>query len=72
MKVNDTNSNDTQTIKMEMSYDYVRGLNVLGLLSFCLAFALAVNRGGEQAQIVHEFFVAVNSAVGMMIEWIIQ
>ena len=50
----------------------LRSLNVLGLLSFCLAFALAVNRSGERALIVHNFFVGVNAAVVMMIEWVIQ
>jgi len=42
---------------------YTNGINVLGIIVFCIAFGLVIGTMGEQARIMFEFFVSLNEVV---------
>ena len=42
---------------------YKPGINILGLICFCLTFGVIVGGMGAQGQILVDFFVAFNEAV---------
>lgn len=48
------------------------GMNIIGILTFCLSFSYAMKRIGRQGRIIHKFFMAVNLAVQEMIEFVIK
>lgn len=41
---------------------YSDGINVLGLIVFCVAFGLVIGKMGERGRILLEFFDALNEA----------
>lgn len=47
------------------------GVNVLGLIVFCLTFGVIIGRMGEEGRILVNFFVAANEAVMKMVYIII-
>jgi len=42
---------------------YKSGINVLGLICFCLTFGIIIRGMGDQGQILVDFFLAFNEAV---------
>ncbi|XP_037117832.1 excitatory amino acid transporter 3 [Syngnathus acus] len=50
------------TIDYKISGTYSDGINVLGLIVFCVAFGLVIGKMGEKGRILLEFFDALNDA----------
>ncbi|XP_041842315.1 excitatory amino acid transporter 3 [Melanotaenia boesemani] len=47
---------------------YSDGINVLGLIVFCIAFGLVIGKMGEKGRILLEFFDAVNEATMKLVQ----
>nr|XP_046184760.1 excitatory amino acid transporter 3-like isoform X2 [Oncorhynchus gorbuscha] len=47
---------------------YSDGLNVLGLIVFCVAFGLVIGKMGERGRILLEFFDAINEATMRLVQ----
>ncbi|KAK0392987.1 hypothetical protein QR680_000007 [Steinernema hermaphroditum] len=64
--------NDTDTLaalangtfdKLVPSVEYTPGMNVLGVIVFCIGFGIMVSQLGEEAQIIVDFFVAMDKVI---------
>lgn len=42
---------------------YADGMNVMGVIVFCMAFGLIIGQLGQQARIMYEFFMALNEVI---------
>lgn len=54
---------------------YSDGINVLGLIVFCVAFGLVIGKMGEKGRILLEFFDALNEATMKLVQiimWYVQ
>lgn len=47
---------------------YSDGINVLGLIVFCVAFGLVIGKMGEKGRILLEFFDALNEATMKLVQ----
>lgn len=47
---------------------YSDGINVLGLIIFCLVFGLVIGKMGEKGQILVDFFNALNEATMKIVQ----
>lgn len=47
---------------------YSDGINVLGLIVFCLVFGLVIGKMGERGRILVEFFDALNEATMKIVQ----
>lgn len=47
---------------------YADGINVLGLIVFCVAFGLVIGKMGERGRILLEFFDALNEATMRLVQ----
>lgn len=47
---------------------YSDGLNILGLIVFCVAFGLVIGKMGEKGRILLEFFDALNEATMKLVQ----
>lgn len=47
---------------------YTDGINVLGLIVFCVAFGLVIGKMGEKGRILLEFFDALNEATMKLVQ----
>lgn len=47
---------------------YSEGVNVLGLIVFCVAFGLVIGKMGEKGRILLEFFDALNEATMKLVQ----
>ena len=50
---------------------YKSGINVLGLITFCLTFGVIIGRMGEDGKILVKFFCAFNEAVMKIVHIVI-
>ena len=51
--------------------NYKLGINVLGLITFCLAFGVIIGRMKEEGAILVKFFCAFNEAVMQIVSLVI-
>ena len=58
--------NITKDYKIVGSYS--DGINVLGLIVFCVAFGLVIGKMGERGRILLEFFDALNEATMRLVQ----
>lgn len=63
MNVTDPKTNITEYFKMQRSYPYREGSNVLGLIVFCTAFGIICGQLGTEAEVMIRFFVILNEIV---------
>uniref|UniRef100_A0A8C2JYP5 Amino acid transporter n=1 Tax=Cyprinus carpio TaxID=7962 RepID=A0A8C2JYP5_CYPCA len=61
-----TSSNLTKDYKIVGSYS--DGINVLGLIVFCVTFGLVIGKMGERGRILLEFFDALNEATMRLVQ----
>uniref|UniRef100_A0A915ATV9 Amino acid transporter n=2 Tax=Parascaris univalens TaxID=6257 RepID=A0A915ATV9_PARUN len=57
---------------MRPSVEYTPGMNVLGIIVFCIAFGIVVSQLGEQGRLMVDFFVIMDQVIMrlvMMIMW---
>lgn len=47
---------------------YLDGINVLGLIVFCLVFGLVIGKMGERGQILVDFFSALSDATMKIVQ----
>lgn len=47
---------------------YSDGINVLGLIVFCVAFGLVIGKMGEKGRILLDFFDALNEATMKLVQ----
>lgn len=47
---------------------YSDGINVLGLIVFCVAFGLVIGKMGDKGRILLEFFDALNEATMKLVQ----
>lgn len=47
---------------------YSDGMNILGLIVFCVAFGLVIGKMGEKGRILLEFFDALNEATMKLVQ----
>ncbi|KAI1708820.1 sodium:dicarboxylate symporter family domain-containing protein [Ditylenchus destructor] len=71
--------NDTQALaalargsydRLVPSVEYVDGLNVLGIIVFCIGFGIVVSQLGEQARIMVEFFSALDKVIMQLVSYV--
>ncbi|XP_020861999.1 excitatory amino acid transporter 3 [Phascolarctos cinereus] len=58
--------NQTKEYKVEGSYS--DGINVLGLIVFCLVFGIVIGKMGEKGQVLVDFFNALNDATMQIVQ----
>jgi len=56
----------TQDYKIVGSYS--DGINVLGIIVFCVTFGLVIGKMGERGRILLEFFDALNEATMQLVQ----
>ncbi|XP_064595453.1 excitatory amino acid transporter-like [Liolophura sinensis] len=65
---NDTNVTDADVPTFQKrNYVYMNGMNVLGIITFCIAFGILISRMGEKARIMVEFFTVLNDIVMQLV-----
>lgn len=42
---------------------YTDGMNVMGIIVFCIAFGIIIGQLGEQARVMYDFFMALNEVI---------
>jgi len=71
--------NDTATLKllasgaldyMKPSVEYTAGMNVLGVIVFCIGFGIVVSQLGDEAQIMMDFFSALDKIIMRLVSYI--
>ncbi|GCB66051.1 excitatory amino acid transporter 3 [Scyliorhinus torazame] len=60
---NETKASDYKVIGM-----YSLGLNVLGIIVFCLVFGIVIGQMGEKGKIIFDFFEALNEATMRIVQ----
>ncbi|VDK46528.1 unnamed protein product [Anisakis simplex] len=55
-------ANGSMTV-MRPSIEYTPGMNVLGIIVFCIAFGIVVSQLGEEARLMVEFFVIMDQVI---------
>uniref|UniRef100_A0A8C6TAW5 Amino acid transporter n=1 Tax=Neogobius melanostomus TaxID=47308 RepID=A0A8C6TAW5_9GOBI len=63
-----TNSTTNITKEYKLVGSYSDGINVLGLIVFCVAFGLVIGKMGEKGRILLEFFDALNEATMKLVQ----
>lgn len=56
-------ANTTDTVETVYVGEFLYNMNILGLVSFSIAFGVVIGRQGEDGKLVLRFFTAVNEAV---------
>ncbi|KAI6230382.1 Excitatory amino acid transporter 2 [Aphelenchoides fujianensis] len=71
--------NDTATLALlnsgaldylKPSVEYTAGMNVLGIIIFCIAFGIIVSQLGDEARIMIEFFSALDQVIMKLVSYI--
>lgn len=47
---------------------YVEGINILGIIVFCVVFGIVIGKMGEKGRILLEFFDALNEATMKLVQ----
>uniref|UniRef100_A0A4W3I6S0 Amino acid transporter n=1 Tax=Callorhinchus milii TaxID=7868 RepID=A0A4W3I6S0_CALMI len=63
-----TLTNENRTKEYEVIGAYSDGLNVLGLIVFCLVFGIVIGKMGEKGKILIDFFDALNEATMKIVQ----
>ncbi|VDN60422.1 unnamed protein product [Dracunculus medinensis] len=64
-------SNGSMSI-LKPTVEYTAGMNVLGIIVFCIAFGIVLSQLGEQARVMVEFFAVMDQVIMklvMMVMW---
>lgn len=71
--------NDTETLAklasgaldyMVPSTEYTAGMNVLGVIIFCIAFGIVVSQLGDEAQVMVDFFSAMDKIIMKLVGYV--
>uniref|UniRef100_A0A0M3HUC3 Amino acid transporter n=1 Tax=Ascaris lumbricoides TaxID=6252 RepID=A0A0M3HUC3_ASCLU len=57
---------------MRPSVEYTPGMNVLGIIVFCIAFGIVVSQLGEQGRLMVDFFVIMDQVIMRLVMMIIS
>uniref|UniRef100_A0AAF5DQ33 Amino acid transporter n=2 Tax=Strongyloides stercoralis TaxID=6248 RepID=A0AAF5DQ33_STRER len=72
-------SNDSETLKalangtfdyMKPTVEYTSGMNVLGVIVFCIGFGIVVSRLGEEGRIMVQFFSTLDKVIMQLVLYI--
>ncbi|XP_010178629.1 PREDICTED: excitatory amino acid transporter 3-like, partial [Mesitornis unicolor] len=61
-------ASENKTQKFKIVGMYSNGINVLGLIVFCLIFGMVIGNMGEQGQVLMDFFNALNEATMRIVQ----
>ena len=50
--------------------EYTAGINVLGIIVFCIGFGIVVSQLGERAQIMVDFFSALDQVIMRLVSYV--